>query len=433
MKVFLQYSWDSEAHKEWVLELANRLTSDGVDLCFDRYDLKVGSNNLHFMEQIESAEKVILIMSSGYKTKADNRFGGIGYEYQILSSEIALELASNQKFIPVLRDGSPEISIPKILRPFLFLDMRDDKLFEQRYLELLHLVYDEPMIIKPKLGKRPPLGNMLKSSPKADLESQIATSKKVHYVVANELYQLMSDIEGEVEVDREKVLNSIENIYEKYRDISYDKSDFIEPEFHEIVSKLLLSFSNNDTRVFLTGNSEAIWENINKDTQYELKTIMQEIMINMKKHSNGSLVRWRFTRVFNDIQIIYSDNGIGFKTDLKLKNGLNNVKRRVDFIGGEITFSNNTDDGLKIRVSFPSTLDADFSDPNKYTDFDILIISLLSQGMTQRDIPQVLISKNIRPSGLSSIEKRLNLIKSNLNLTSNEQLIIHSKKIGIIH
>lgn len=69
---------------------------------------------------------------------------------------------------------------------------------------------------------------------------------------------------------------------------------------------------------------------------------------------------------------------------------------------------------------------------HEFTDFDIKIISLLSKGMLQKDIPLYLQQHNIKPSGLSSIEKRLNLIKDVLDFSKNEQLIAFCKDIGII-
>ncbi|MBT2563762.1 TIR domain-containing protein [Pedobacter sp. ISL-68] len=442
LKIFLQYSWDSEPHKKWVLELANRLTSDGVDLCFDRYDLKVGSNNLHFMEQIESSQKVILIMSSGYKIKADARSGGIGYEYQIMSSEIAAELASNQKFIPILRDGNPEISIPRILRPFLYLDMREDKRFEQQYLELLHLIYDEPMIIKPKLGKKPLLGQMLTSSKKTEQQRQLEISKRVHDIVANRLYQVMAKIEGSIETDREQILDSIEDIYERSRDISYDRSEFIEPEFHETLNKLLRSFADEKTSVLLSGNTSAIWSGVGKSTQYQIKTIMQELMINMKKHSKGTAVSWRFERAGERIRVLYSDNGIGMKKGQSFKNGLNNVINQLDAIGGNIDFDLGEENGQTIDFSFPSStsqINKEWNRSSKHSnaqiewsEIDIMIITLLSQGVAQKNMPKILQSKNISPSGLSSIEKRLAHLKSRLSIHNNAQLVSYCKNHGII-
>ncbi|MDI5887594.1 toll/interleukin-1 receptor domain-containing protein [Flavobacterium yafengii] len=154
-KIFIHYSWDNELHKTWTLYLANRLTSDGVDVIFDQYDLKLGSNNNYFMEQISKGSKVLLIMTPDYKIKADNRTSGVGYEYQIISTEFAKTISTNTKFLPILRAGDIESSIPTFLQSFLYLDVRDDGEFERKYIELLKNIYDEPLNPKPPLGKKP--------------------------------------------------------------------------------------------------------------------------------------------------------------------------------------------------------------------------------------------------------------------------------------
>lgn len=153
--VFIHYSWDNEENKKWALFLANRLISDGVEVYFDQYDLKLGSNNNYFMEKISKADKVLLIMTPEYKNKADERKSGIGYEYQIISTEFSKNIAVNHKFIPVLRKGTSSDSIPVFLQSYLFLDMSTDNEFERKYLELLKNIYDEPLIKKPQKGKKP--------------------------------------------------------------------------------------------------------------------------------------------------------------------------------------------------------------------------------------------------------------------------------------
>src|SRR5271165_3498164 len=35
-KTFISYSWDDDAHREWVKQLATRLRDDGVDVTLDR-------------------------------------------------------------------------------------------------------------------------------------------------------------------------------------------------------------------------------------------------------------------------------------------------------------------------------------------------------------------------------------------------------------
>lgn len=67
----------------------------------------------------------------------------------------------------------------------------------------------------------------------------------------------------------------------------------------------------------------------------------------------------------------------------------------------------------------------------EFLDFDITIITLLSQGTLQKDIPLYLTEHNIRPAGLSSIEKRLNHMKEVLSFSKNEQLVAYCKDFGI--
>lgn len=67
-----------------------------------------------------------------------------------------------------------------------------------------------------------------------------------------------------------------------------------------------------------------------------------------------------------------------------------------------------------------------------FNDFDKTIICLLSQGTPQKNIPLYLKKNNIRPSGLSSVEKRLYFIKTELEISNNEQLIAFCKDRKII-
>lgn len=67
-----------------------------------------------------------------------------------------------------------------------------------------------------------------------------------------------------------------------------------------------------------------------------------------------------------------------------------------------------------------------------FSEFDLRIITLLSQGMLQKDIPAYLQRNGITPSGLSSIEKKLNQMKESLGFTKNEQLVAYCKDLGAI-
>jgi len=67
-----------------------------------------------------------------------------------------------------------------------------------------------------------------------------------------------------------------------------------------------------------------------------------------------------------------------------------------------------------------------------FTSYDITIISLMAQGMKQKNIPDYLERNKIKPAKLSSIEKRLNEIRQALKFTNNQQLVAYCKDMGIV-
>lgn len=68
----------------------------------------------------------------------------------------------------------------------------------------------------------------------------------------------------------------------------------------------------------------------------------------------------------------------------------------------------------------------------EFSDYDIVLISLLAQGMLVKHIPFYLKNNNIKPCGLSSVEKRINQLRGILKVISNEQLVDFCKKTRLI-
>jgi len=76
---FISYSWDDEAHKEWVRKLAERLRGDGIDVTLDRWAAVPGDQLPVFMEKsIRENQFIIVICTPRYKVRSDNREGGVG-------------------------------------------------------------------------------------------------------------------------------------------------------------------------------------------------------------------------------------------------------------------------------------------------------------------------------------------------------------------
>jgi tetratricopeptide (TPR) repeat protein len=184
-------------------------------------------------------------------------------------------------------------------------------------------------------------------------EQQLKTSKKVHDVVANGIYQVMTKIENQNDFNKEQALDELEFVYEKSRDISYENTDSHDEKFNEKISKLVASFKNDEINTFTVRNQEETWENVTKSTQTEIYQIIRELLVNMKKHSEANNVVFKFEKTDNLININYADNGIGISDELIFKNGLSNTVSRIENINGKITFETKTEKGLKVNISFP--------------------------------------------------------------------------------
>ena len=154
--VFISYSWDSENHKEWVLELADDLVSKyGVNVILDQYELSAGRDLVYFMEHsIEKASKVIVVLTPNYKTKAEARKGGVGAEYSMISQGI-FDVQSSDKFVPVLREGSKDKSCPGYLKSKVYHSMLDNSTYNSDLFKLTRIIYNKPKVIKPEPGPIP--------------------------------------------------------------------------------------------------------------------------------------------------------------------------------------------------------------------------------------------------------------------------------------
>ncbi|HFF4506338.1 TPA: SEFIR domain-containing protein, partial [Acinetobacter baumannii] len=68
-KIFISYSWSSPEHEQWVLDLAENLMQDGIDIALDKWELREGDDPIAFMESMvndPSITKIIMIIDSKY-------------------------------------------------------------------------------------------------------------------------------------------------------------------------------------------------------------------------------------------------------------------------------------------------------------------------------------------------------------------------------
>ena len=185
-------------------------------------------------------------------------------------------------------------------------------------------------------------------------ENQLKTSKKVHDVVANGIYRVMSEIEYEEHLDRNELLDRLEYMYEKSRDISYDTDDMeSNRSFENEIANLIKSFTHEKLKLFIIGNDDVLWNKISKNIKEELLSILQELLVNMRKHSGANELIIRFELISDKLHIHYSDNGVGLLKNFNKGNGLVNTGNRIEKLGGTINFDLERKNGAQINVEIP--------------------------------------------------------------------------------
>ena len=173
-KIFISYSHDSAEHRRWVSELGAKLRHKGVDAILDQWDLGPGDDVTQFMERgIIDSDRVLVICTDSYVSKANTGEGGVGYERMIVNAQLIQDLGTD-KFIPVIRQASGQEKTPTFLGTRVYIDFRNDSQFDSEFDKLIHELHRVPVVEKPPLGKNPfaqlPSGQEAPRSAEADTQ-----------------------------------------------------------------------------------------------------------------------------------------------------------------------------------------------------------------------------------------------------------------------
>jgi hypothetical protein len=145
--VFISYSWEDKALKNWVQELALRLIDGGIDVLLDQFApsftlaAKQEEINDWMMQSVNNCDKVIAILTPQYKYKAENSLGGVGYEYSKLCAERGQISNKLNRYIGVLRKGSYAKSLPELLKNRPVFDMRNSQIGNAAFSELVQELF----------------------------------------------------------------------------------------------------------------------------------------------------------------------------------------------------------------------------------------------------------------------------------------------------
>jgi signal transduction histidine kinase len=183
-------------------------------------------------------------------------------------------------------------------------------------------------------------------------ETETRISKKIHDELANDVYNVMSGLQ---EIAPDEMMDKLEHIYHRTRNISRENSNIpINQNYLPHLLSTLGSTAGESTKIIIRGEDEINWNSLNPEKKIILYRVLQEIMINMNKHSQASLVAIIFSEEQNFMKVQYSDNGVGLSNErLKSENGIQNMENRIFSIKGKLNFESEQDKGLKIFIQIP--------------------------------------------------------------------------------
>jgi hypothetical protein len=156
---FITYAHDGLAHEGRVLELANRLRSEGVDAQIDQYEPHPSEGWPKWMEsQLAKADAILVVPSEKYLERYKQEAGagsGARFEGAILTSMLSKNGVSFEKIAVVLFGRHSEKFIPDLLHGCTRYDVSHQEQYDRLYRWLTNQ----------RSTVRPPLGTILELLP----------------------------------------------------------------------------------------------------------------------------------------------------------------------------------------------------------------------------------------------------------------------------
>ncbi|WP_029272839.1 ATP-binding protein [Flavobacterium sp. KJJ] len=192
---------------------------------------------------------------------------------------------------------------------------------------------------------------------KTSYNTETRIAKKIHDELANDVFQVIAFAESQPlskESTKENLLQKLDDIYGRVRGISRENNR-IETgiDFTNSIKEMLLAYNTSERNIIATNLENINWEVIDDTKKITISRILQELMVNMKKHSTASLVLIKFEGDQKSILINYTDNGKGAEKSKMIKNGLQNMESRIQAVKGTIDFDTEPGKGFKAKIAIP--------------------------------------------------------------------------------
>ncbi|BDU27448.1 hypothetical protein FLGSB24_41920 [Flavobacterium sp. GSB-24] len=192
---------------------------------------------------------------------------------------------------------------------------------------------------------------------KTSYNTETRIAKKIHDELANDVFHVIAFAESQPlsqENTKENLLQKLDDIYGRVRGISKENNKIdTGVDFTRSIKEMLSTYNTRERNIMVTNLESVNWETIDDVKKIAISRILQELMVNMKKHSEANLVVIKFDSDPKSVLINYTDNGKGCEKTKMIKNGLQNMESRIQAVKGTIDFDTEPGKGFKAKISMP--------------------------------------------------------------------------------
>jgi tetratricopeptide (TPR) repeat protein len=320
----------ARAYFDSVIMISRSLKSPRAETDALGFMMKLEPNNVILKDRYIFLQDSLYAQDLNVKTQ----FAKYKYDFQVTQEKsLRLEKENTQKELEVTRQ-------------------RNQKLISFFGVVFLLIVLGFLMYVLKQRTKRLAHENRV-AKLEATLESEAEMSRRLHDDFGAGLNQAMLMVQGDT--DKSKVLDRLDGLYNQSRNFSREINEVdTGPHFKEEFLEMLRYRTPERAKLLISGSREIDWEGMPPLSKKVLYKVLQELMINMGRHSGATLVTIGFEERDKMLMAAYTDNGVGAsEEDLKTKNGLRNTEKRIQAIGGTITFGSGKGEGFRARIEIP--------------------------------------------------------------------------------
>lgn len=320
----------AEAYFDSVIQLSKKLKRPRAETDVLKFLMVLHPNSLGFRD------RYILLKDSLYQQELNvkTQFAKYKYDDEVKQNDILqLEKENTQQELKVAKQRSQKILAYAIGIPVLLL--------------LGFLTYF--FVQRSKRLKRENKTARLE----ATFETEADLSRKLHDDFGGKLNHVMLLLQNGA--DNLEVLDVVDGLYNQSRDFSREINDVDTGlNFKDSLFGMVGNYSKN-VKLIVTGSNDVDWLKISPLSKKTLFKVLQELMINMQKHSDAKLVSLAFSQSKQLLIVSYADDGVGAsKEKLNFKNGLWNTEKRIVAIDGTIIFDSEKGEGFQVQIEIPN-------------------------------------------------------------------------------